>query len=84
MVVGHLRLELACRRGALGLPLAGKFKRIRVRCVPVAIECDIALCFSDLSVERCLLALPIARGEGLSGRESLSWPNTIRQRWAIE
>ena len=84
MVVGRPRLEPAYRRGGLALPLAGKFKRIRVRCVPLAITCVVALCSSELSIESCLVALSTTRGEGLSGRESQSWPITVRQGWAIE
>ena len=80
MVVGRPRLEPACRRGTLALPLAGKLKKIRVWCVPVAIACDVALCSSDLYIESRLVALPTTRGEGLSGRESQSWPITVRQR----
>jgi len=82
---GPPRLEPACWRGALALPLEVKFTRIRVRCVPVAIACVEALCCSDLSIESyCLVAMSTTRGEDLSGRESQSWPITVSQRWAID
>ena len=84
MIVGRPRLEPICRRGAFSLPLAGKFKRIRVRCVPLAIACDVALLSNELFIESCLVALSIARGEGMSGSEFQSWLITVCQRWAIE
>ncbi len=70
MVVGRPRLEPACRWGGLALPLAGKLKRIRVQCVPVAIARVVTLCSSDLYIESCLVAMATTRGEGLSERES--------------
>jgi hypothetical protein len=67
MVVGLPRLEPACQRGGFALPSAGKFKRIRVRCMPVAIACVVALCSSDLSIESCLVALSTKEGRVCPG-----------------
>jgi len=69
MVVDRPRLEPVCRRGALAFPLAGKWKRMRVRFAPLAVVWAAALCESDLAMESRLVALSTSRAEGLSGRD---------------
>ena len=84
MVVDRTRLAPAFRRGVLAFPLAGKFKRMRVRFVPWAVSRAAGRFESELSMESYVLALSTSRGKGLSGREPQSWPIMVRQREAIE
>ena len=84
MVVDRILLAPACPRGALAFPLAGKFKPLRVRCVPLLAARAAALFERDLFIESCLVALSIARRDGLSGIEFQSWPIKVLHRGAIE
>ena len=84
MVVGRILLAPACPRGVLVFPLAGKFNRMRVRCVLVEAARASALFERKLSMESCLVALSTARGDGLSGIESKSWPIKFLHRGANE
>ena len=62
MVVGRILLAPAWPRGVRILPLAGRFKFMRVRCVLLAATRVDARYARDLSMESCLVALSIARG----------------------
>ena len=84
MVVGRNLLMLVCPRGALAFPLAGKFKTMRVRCVLLPAERAAARFARELSMDICLVALSTARGDGISGIESQSWPIRVLHRGAIE
>ena len=84
MVVDRTRLAPACRRGVLAFPLAGKFKRMRVRFALLAVARAAFRCESNLSMESILIALSTTRGEGQTRREPQSWPIMVRERGAIE
>ncbi len=79
MVVARLRLEVARRRGVPDFP-----STTHARCVPLVAALVVARCESDLSTERCLVAMSTLRREGLSGREPHSKFIMVRQRGAIE
>ena len=84
MVVAHLRLEVARRRGFPDLHFVGKFNTTQARCVPLAAARAAARCESNLSIESCLVALSPVRGEGLSRRVPHSGYIMVRQRGAIK
>jgi hypothetical protein len=84
MVVARPRLEVARRRGTPNFSFAGKFRKTRVRCVPLASVWAAARYESDLSMEFFLVALSRARGEGLSRREPHFGLIKVRQRGAIK
>ena len=69
IVMTRPRLDPARRREAPDFPSARKCSTTRVRCVPLAFAWASAQCESDLSMERCLVALSTIRGEGLFRRE---------------
>jgi hypothetical protein len=84
MVVGGNLLAPACPRGVLAFPLAGKFKSMRVRCVLLIAARAAAHFERELSMESCLVALSTTRGDGLSGREPMSWPIKVLHGGVIE
>jgi len=84
MIVVRPRVEVARRRGGPDFPFAGKFRKTRVRRVPLAFAWAEARCESDLSMESCLVALSTTREEGLFGRESHSGSISFRHRGANE
>ena len=84
MVVDRILLEHVCPQGALAFPLARKFKNMRVRCVLLTTVRAAARFERKLSMESCLVALSIARGDGMSGIEPQSWPIRFLHRGAIE
>ena len=65
MVVAHLRLEVARRRGAPDFPFVGKFNTTPARCVPLAATRVVSRSESDLSMKSGLVALSTTIGEGL-------------------
>ena len=83
MVVDRTRLAPACPRWVFVFSLAGKFKSMRVRFVMLVAARAAALFEKELSLQRCLVALSKARGDGLSRRERQSWPIKVLQRGAI-
>jgi len=66
MVVDLILLALVCLRGVLDFSLSGKFKNMRVRCVLLTSARVAARFGRKLSMESCLVALSIARGDGMS------------------
>ena len=72
MVVDRILLAPVCPRGVLAFLLAGKFKNMRVWCVLLTTARAAALFERELSMESCLVALSIARGDGLAGIEPQS------------
>ena len=84
MVVDRTRLVPACPRGVFAFSLAGKCKFMRVRFVLLATTRAAARFERELSMERCLVALSTTKGDGMSGRESQSWPIRVLYRGAIE
>ncbi len=79
MVVACLRLEVLSGTGSPFF-FVGKFSMIQARRVSPAAARVAFRCESDLSMERCLVALFTTRGEGLAGRESQFGFNMVRQR----
>ena len=84
MVVDRTCMAPAYRREVVAFPLAGKFKRMRVRFVPWAVARATARFDSELSIESCLVAMSTARGEGISRSEPHFWPIMAHQRGAIK
>ena len=84
MVVDRIRFAPACPQGVLAFPLAGKFRSMRVQFVLLATARVAARFARELSMESCLVARSIARGDGLFGRGSQSWPIKVLHRGAIE
>jgi hypothetical protein len=71
--------------GVFVFPLVGKCKSMRVRLVLLASAMAAARFERELyTTESCLVALSNARGDGLSRRESQSWPIRVLHRGAIE
>ena len=79
MVVARQRLEVALRRGVPVFPFVGKFNMMQARCVSLVAAWVASRCESNLSMESCLVALSTTIGESLSGRESQSGFNMVRQ-----
>ena len=84
MVVDRILLAHVCPRGVLAFPLAGKFKNMRVWCVLLTAARAAARFETELSMERSLVALSIAKGDGLSRIEPQSWPTRVLHRGAIK
>jgi hypothetical protein len=84
MGAARLRLQVARRGGAPDLALVGKFSTMGALCAALATARVTARCAIALSMERCLVALSTASGEGLSGREPQSVFITVLHREAIE
>ncbi len=84
MVVDSILLAPVCPRWVLDFPLARKFKNMWVRCVMLPATRTTARFERKLSMESCLVALSITRGDGLSGIEHQSWPIKVLHRGAIE
>ncbi len=84
MAVDRILLALVCARGGLDFPLAWKFKNMRVRCVMLPAARTTARFERELSMKNCLVALSIARGDGLSGIEPQSWRIKVLHRGVIE
>ncbi len=84
MVVDRILLAHVCPRGVLDFLLAGKFKNIRVRCVLLPSTRTTTRFERELSMVSCLVALPIARGDGMFEIEPQSWLIKVLHRGAIE
>jgi hypothetical protein len=74
MVVDRILLAHVCPGGILDFPLARKLKNMRVRCVMLAATRSAVRFERGLSMESCLVALYIAKGDGVSRIEPQSWP----------